>query len=159
MSAPPPGIEVRRVRDREELGAALGLREAVFAGEQHVSPGADRDGRDEEAIQLVAVTADGAVVGTCRLLLDGKAGASARLGRLCVRADARRRGIAAALLAAAEREALAAGAGRIGMHAQTAAARLYLDAGYTAYGAPFDEEGIEHVGMDKRLASQGGAHA
>ena len=156
MSAAPTEIEVRRVRDRDELAAALALREAVFAGEQRVSPEADRDGRDGEAIHLVAVAGDGAVVGTCRLLLDGR---SARFGRLCVRADARRRGIAAALLAAAEAEARAAGAGRVGMHAQTAALRLYLDAGYEAYGAPFDEEGIEHVGMEKRLAEPDGARA
>ena len=55
MTAGPPGIAIRRVRDRAELDAALALRDAVFAGEQRVAPEADRDGLDEQAIQLVAV--------------------------------------------------------------------------------------------------------
>jgi ElaA protein len=152
MTAAPPAIEVRRARDRAELDAALTLREAVFAVEQGVPAAADRDGRDGDAVHLVAVDGDGGVIGTCRLLVDDRPGGTARFGRLCVHRDARRRGVAATLLAAAEREARAAGAGRIGLHAQTSAVRLYLDAGYTAYGERFDEEGIEHVGMEKRLA-------
>ena len=48
-------------------------------------------------------------------------------------------------------EARAAGAVRIGMHAQTDALPLYERAGYTPYGDRFDEEGIEHVGMEKHL--------
>jgi hypothetical protein len=48
-------------------------------------------------------------------------------------------------------EARAAGAVRIGMHAQTGALALYERAGYTPYGERFDEEGIEHIGMEKHL--------
>jgi ElaA protein len=98
-------------------------------------------------MHLVAV--DGELLGTCRMLIEP--GGTAKFGRLCVRASARRRGIAAALLAAAEDEARAAGARRIGMHAQTDALGLYRRAGYTAYGERFDEEGIEHLGMEKLL--------
>ena len=43
-------------------------------------------------------------------------------------------------------------AARMDLHAQTAALGLYERAGYTAYGAPFDDEGIEHLAMEKRLA-------
>jgi ElaA protein len=66
----------------------------VFHGEQGVSPAADRDGRDPEATHVVAVDG-GRVVGTCRLLLRG---VRARLGRLAVEPELRRRGIGAALL-------------------------------------------------------------
>ena len=140
-------VEVRRPRDEQELAAALALREEVFAGEQGVTVDADRDGRDPEALHLVAV--DGQVLGTCRMLIEP--GGTAKFGRLCVRASARGRGIAAALLDAAEAEARAAGARRIGMHAQTDALGLYERAGYTRYGERFDEEGIEHLGMEKHL--------
>ena len=140
-------VEVRRARDEQELAAALALREEVFIGEQGVTVAADRDGLDPEAVHLVAVE-DG-VLGTCRMLV--KPGGTARFGRLCVRASARGRGIAAALLSAAEAEARAAGAIRIGMHAQTDALPLYERAGFTPYGDRFDEEGIEHLGMEKHL--------
>ena len=141
--------EVRRIRDRSELDAALALREEVFIVEQGVTPEGDRDGRDEEAIQLVAEGEDGAIVGTCRVLVEGAVG---RFGRLAVRASHRRRGIAAALLAEAEREARAAGARRMRLHAQTDALRLYENAGYAAEGEPFMEEGLEHLTMEKPLS-------
>jgi ElaA protein len=140
-------IEVRRPRDKRELAAALALREEVFCGEQGVTLDGDRDGRDGEAVHLVAVDDD--VIGTCRMLIEP--GGTAKFGRLCVRASARGRGVGAALLDAAEAEARAAGAVRVGMHAQTGALQLYERSGYTPYGERFDEEGIEHIGMEKRL--------
>jgi predicted GNAT family N-acyltransferase len=139
---------VRRPRDEQELEAALALRIEVFCGEQGVTFDGDRDGLDDEAVHLVAVD-EGEVVGTCRLLTEP--GGTARFGRLCVRASARGTGVGALLLAEAEREARAAGARRIGMHAQTDALKLYRRAGFRPYGERFDEEGIEHLGMEKHL--------
>jgi predicted GNAT family N-acyltransferase len=139
---------VRRPRDEKELAAALALRIDVFCGEQGVSFEGDRDGLDEEAVHLVAVEGD-EVVGTCRLLIEP--GGTARFGRLCVRPSARGTGVGGLLLAEAEREARAAGARRIGMHAQTDALSLYRRAGFRPYGERFDEEGIEHLGMEKDL--------
>jgi predicted GNAT family N-acyltransferase len=140
--------EIRRIAGDEELAAALELRERVFCGEQGVTLAGDRDGLDDRAIQLIALEGDD-VTGTCRVLVDGD---TARFGRLCVAPESRRRGLGAALLTAAEREARAARAARMRLHAQTAALGLYEQAGYTADGEPFDEEGIEHLAMEKRLA-------
>jgi predicted GNAT family N-acyltransferase len=139
---------VRRPRDEEELAAALALRIEVFCGEQGVTFEGDRDGLDDEAVHLVAVEGD-EVVGTCRLLIEP--GGTARFGRLCVRASARGTGVGGLLLAEAEREARAGGARRIGMHAQADALSLYRRAGFRPYGERFDEEGIEHLGMEKDL--------
>jgi ElaA protein len=139
---------VRRPCDEEELAAALALRIEVFCGEQGVTFDGDRDGFDDAAVHLVAVE-DDAVIGTCRLLIEP--GATARFGRLCVRASARGTGAGALLLAEAEREARAGGARRIGMHAQTDALALYRRAGFRPYGERFDEEGIEHLGMEMDL--------
>jgi predicted GNAT family N-acyltransferase len=113
-----------------------------------VSPGADRDGRDREAIHLVAMD-DGRVIGTCRLVMRGNV---ARLGRLAVESDARRRGVGAAILAAASGAARTAGATEIDLHAQTYALALYRNDGYREHGREFIEEGIRHVAMRKPLA-------
>jgi predicted GNAT family N-acyltransferase len=140
-------LEVREPQTEAELDAALALRERVFCAEQGVTPAADRDGRDGEATHVVAVE-DGAVLGTCRLLLRGNV---ARLGRLAVERDARGRGIGGAILREADRVARALGARRIDLHAQTYAIRLYLADGYVERGDRFVEEGIEHVPMEKAL--------
>lgn len=143
--------EVRRARDAAELQAALDLREAVFIVEQGVSVEGDRDGRDDEAVQLVAVEEDGTVVGTCRVLVEGP---EARFGRLAVRRDLRGRGIAARLLDHAEREAAASGAESMELHAQVDALALYERAGFAPRGPRFTEEGIEHQAFGKRLAAR-----
>jgi predicted GNAT family N-acyltransferase len=135
---------VRRPRDEEELAAALALRIEVFCGEQGVTFDGDRDGLDDGALHLVAIDG-GEVIGTCRMLIER--GETARFGR----PRARGTGVGALLLAEAEREARAAGATRIGMNAQTDALSLYRRAGFRPYGERFDEEGIEHLGMEKHL--------
>ena len=66
-----------------------------------------------------------------------------------MRADARRRGIASALLERADEETRAAGARRLVLHAQTYARSLYEAAGYEPRGRIFMEAGIEHIAMEK----------
>lgn len=141
-------MEVREARTPEEVQEALGLRLRVFCDEQGVALSAEQDGRDDEAVHLVAVE-DGRVVGTCRLLIEGGV---ARLGRNAVAAADRGRGIGTGLLRAADRVAARRGAGRIRLNAQLPARRLYERAGYVAQGEVFLEEGIEHVTMEKPLA-------
>ncbi len=141
-------MDVRPARDRREVEKALALREQVFCVEQGVEPAADRDGLDDQAIHVVAVES-GAVVGTCRVLVEDEIG---RLGRMAVEERSRGRGLGAAILAAAERSARDAGACLMRLHAQRYIEDMYAAAGYTPYGQPFVEEGIAHVGMQKRLA-------
>jgi predicted GNAT family N-acyltransferase len=139
--------QVRRLRGDAEMDAALALRHDVFCREQGVPPHEELDGRDHEGLHLVAV-ADGELLGTCRLLLVGP---TAQFSRLAVRASARRRGIATALLELAEAEARAARASRIVLHAQTYAQELYERAGYKPRGRVFVEAGIEHIAMELQL--------
>jgi predicted GNAT family N-acyltransferase len=140
-------IEIRRAQSREELAAALALRHAVFCVEQGVPEREELDGRDGEAIHLVAVS-DDELLGVCRVLMVGT---TAQFSRLAVRASARRRGIATALLEAADEETLAAGGRRLVLHAQTYARQLYEIAGYQPRGRAFTEAGIEHIAMEKQL--------
>ena len=141
-------MEVRLARDDHEVAGALDLRRRVFAIEQGIRPEADRDGRDGEAIHVVAVDR-GAVVGTCRLVISGDA---AMLGRLAVEPTRRRRGTGRALLKAAERAARSEGARRVALHAQMPVLAFYEQGGYARNGKVFEEEGIDHVSMEKLLA-------
>ena len=137
--------EFRPARDRAEVDAALALRHDVFVVEQDVPLAEELDGRDDEALHLVAVD-DGAVVATCRLVHDGD---TVKLGRMAVAMRARRRGLASRLLAEADAQAAALGALRIALAAQTDALGLYERAGYRAYGERFLDAGIEHLMMDR----------
>ncbi len=109
---------------------------------------ADRDGHDDEAIQLVVIEAE-RVLGTCRLLVRGPLGL---LGRMAVAAEHRGRGIGARLLAAADAAAAEEGVERIRLNAQLHALTVYERAGYQLEGEEFLDEGIEHVTMERRLA-------
>jgi predicted GNAT family N-acyltransferase len=143
-------VEVRRADGREEMEALLDLRHRVFCVEQGVPKREEIDGRDGDAVHLVAIrTDDGRVLGTCRLLFVDR---TVQLSRLAVEPGARRQGIASALLREADREAAAARARRIVLHAQTYARDLYTADGYEPRGRSFVEAGIEHVAMEKRLA-------
>jgi ElaA protein len=140
--------EVRRVRGQEEMTAALELRHQVFCVEQGVPVREELDGRDGEALHLVAVS-DGELLATCRLLFVGP---TVQFSRLAVRREARRQGIASALLKLADDETRAGGARRLVLHAQTYARSLYDAAGYEPRGRIFMEAGIEHVAMEKHLS-------
>jgi predicted GNAT family N-acyltransferase len=142
-------VQVRRSAGAAELEAALELRHRVFCVEQGVPKAEEIDGRDGEAVHLVAVDEAGRVLGTCRLLLADR---TMQFSRLAVEPGVRRGGIATQLLHEAECEARAYGVRRIVLHAQTYARDLYLLAGYEERGRRFVEAGIEHVAMEKRLA-------
>ena len=140
-------FEIRRVSTRHELAAAMALRYDVFCVEQGVPRSEERDGRDHDALHLVALDA-GRTIGTCRLVFVGT---TVQFSRLAVAAGARRRGVASALLRVADAETRAGGASRLVLHAQTYARSLYDQAGYAPRGREFVEADIEHIAMEKLL--------
>ncbi|MCA1682419.1 MAG: GNAT family N-acetyltransferase [Actinobacteria bacterium] len=144
-----PMVEVRRLVGPAELDRALALRVTVFCGEQGVTPEAELDGLDDRALQLGAFAGD-EVVGTCRMLeVDGEL----RVQRVVVRIDCRRHGVGRALMQAALAAALAAGARRVGLHAQVVSQAFYASLGFVRDGPTFLEEGIPHVTMRRELLS------
>jgi predicted GNAT family N-acyltransferase len=148
VSASGAEVEVRAVRDPGEREAALALRHEVFVDEQQVPAELEVDEHDAGATHLVALER-GRVLATCRLVVgDG----AVRLGRLAVARAARRQGLATRLLEAADAWARAHGARTLVLSAQTHACGLYEAAGYRRHGPPYDEAGIEHVRMERRLA-------
>lgn len=141
-------FEIRRTRTRQELADAMELRYQVFCVEQGVPRSEERDGRDHDALHLIAVDNDNRLLGTCRLVFVGT---TVQYSRLAVAAHARRHGVASALLHAADVETRAGGANRLVLHAQTYARALYESHGYEPRGSEFHEAGIEHIAMEKVL--------
>jgi predicted GNAT family N-acyltransferase len=143
-------IEIRWARDAEDVRGAFALREAVFYGEQNVPREEDVDELDRDAQQLVALDPDGGgVIGTLRLLSFD---AEAKIGRVAVAVQWRRRGIASQMLEIALARAREQGFERVRLAAQVVAAALYEQAGFAVESAPFQEAGIEHVWMGLTLS-------
>ncbi len=142
-------IPIRWARDPGDVRGALLVRERVFCGEQGVSREEEIDGLDEQALHLVALDPDrDSVIGTLRLLLDEE---KAKIGRVAVERDWRRRGIAARMLALAVDAARSRGCVQVRLAAQLAAAEVYRQAGFVIESDEFEEAGIQHVWMGQRL--------
>lgn len=123
------------------------LRLEVFVEEQGVPPELELDAEDDTAIHLAAIR-DGVVVGTLRLLQHE---GTAKIGRVAVRAALRKSGIGRRLMDHGAAIASQKGFGEILLHAQIAVAEFYQRLGYVAEGDVFDEAGIAHIAMRKKL--------
>ena len=144
-------VELRWARDGAEVQQAIEVRRRVFIDEQGVPVEEELDGRDAEALHLLALDpGDGHTIGTLRLLLDGEL---AKVGRVAVDRDWRRRGIAARMLDLALAEAVARGARRARLASQLDAVALYERAGFAVQSDVFEEAGIPHVWMGRELAA------
>jgi predicted GNAT family N-acyltransferase len=125
------------------------LRTRVFVGEQGVPPEIEQDAADATAVHVVSRNVAGRVVATGRLLLrdDG----TASIGRMAADVSVRGRGHGAAVLAELHRQAVLRGVTEVELHAQVTARRFYERAGYAAVGEEYEEAGIRHVTMRRRL--------
>lgn len=83
-----------------------------------------------------------------RLLVDAH---TAKVGRVAVERDWRRRGIAGRMLALALARAREQGCTRARLAAQLAATGVYRRAGFSVESESFQEAGIEHVWMGLQL--------
>lgn len=124
------------------------LRTRVFVEEQGVPPEIEGDDADATAVHVLSRDDAGRLVATGRLLMDGP---TARIGRMAAAAEVRGQGYGTAVLAELHRQAIARGATEVELHAQLPARRFYRRAGYTAVGDVYEEAGIAHVTMRRRL--------
>ena len=141
----PPTAMVADPEDRPEIAA---LRVRVFVDEQRVPPEIEQDDADSWAVHVLSRDGDGRVVATGRLLVRGS---SAGIGRMAADPAVRGRGHGAAVLAELHRQAVLRGVTEIELHAQVAARGFYERAGYAAVGEEYEEAGIRHVTMRRRL--------
>ena len=137
-----------RVGLTDDLAACHALRRLVFIEEQQVSEAEEVDGLDGAALHLLA--SDGCrPLGTARILIDGATG---KIGRVCVLAESRGRGIGQAVM----RVAVAVlrtrpGVTRAKLGAQIHALGFYEALGFTAFGPDYQDAGIAHRDMELML--------
>ncbi|MCS6945945.1 MAG: GNAT family N-acetyltransferase [Sutterellaceae bacterium] len=121
------------------------IRFEVFVREQKVPAEIEIDADDPRSLHALARDAGGRAVGTGRLLPDG------RIGRMAVRAEARGHGVGSAILQALIEAARQRGVREVVLHAQQHAVAFYTRHGFVAEGEPFEEAGIAHQLMRRRL--------
>jgi predicted GNAT family N-acyltransferase len=129
------------------MSAVYALRHDVFVSEQGVPEELEVDEHDKVAAHLAALS-DGNVVGTLRMVRYGR---TVKIGRMAVSASSRKRGIGRELMEFAAATALRGGAREILLGAQLTAREFYKRFGYVEEGAVFDDAGIPHVMMRKKL--------
>jgi len=142
-------IEVR-LGDWATLGSdAQTLRTEVFVQEQRIPAELEWDGEDETALHAVAYNRLGVPVATGRLLQQ--APRVARIGRMAVTRLLRGTGVGQAVLQALVQAAARRGDHSVLLHAQRGAQGFYARAGFVPQGAAFEEAGIPHIEMVRRL--------
>jgi len=136
------------VRDTASWEAARALRLAVFVQEQGVPLAEEFDEQDARAHHVVAWL-DGAPVGTGRCFL----GADGRgvIGRMAVLPPARGQGVGAAIMRSLLARLVEAGVSTVWLSAQVHAQGFYRRFGFSPVGEPYDEVGILHQAMQRRL--------
>jgi predicted GNAT family N-acyltransferase len=135
----------------EARAEARRIRALVFVREQGVPLELEWDGQDPDCEHALAYAADGAAVGTGRLLPNG------HIGRMAVLKEWRGKGVGALLLQALIEHARQRRHASVRLNAQTYAAGFYRHYGFEVSGPEFMEAGIPHVPMQRNFsAGRGG---
>ncbi|MBK7859578.1 MAG: GNAT family N-acetyltransferase [Archangiaceae bacterium] len=148
-------IVIAPVKNEGELMQALAVREVVFIEEQSVPEDMERDDDDQAAYHLLAVE-KGHAIGTGRLVVlksppEGESGTWGRVGRMAVLQAYRKSGVGSRLLTMLQDEAKRRAYAGIMLHAQLSAMEFYKRHGYEPHGAVFEEAGMPHLEMKRRL--------
>ena len=151
-------IAIRVAGTPEEVAHAFAVRDDVFVSEQGVPADLERDAQDDDADHLVAYDGD-RPVGAGRLVVepagfegtDPALGPVGHLGRLAVRQEQRGARLGVALVMAIEERARERGLAVIALSSQTYAIGFYERLGYAAHGPEFDDAGLPHRWMTRRL--------
>lgn len=140
---------IRIAKTEQDFLSALDVRRSVFIEEQGIDEELERDDKDGTATHAIAEVS-GTVIATGRFAIGIQYGERiARVGRIAVLINYRRRGIATKILNALEAEAKRNGIFKIELHSQKYIQPFYSFCGYRAEGIAFFEAGIEHISMVK----------
>jgi len=140
-----PSFTVRTCTWPDGAAGLRRIRYDVFVVEQRVPEALEWDAADIESIHALATDAAGAPIGCARLLADG------HIGRVAVVRDWRGHGVGTALMLCLIDWARSRGDAQVIVNAQVAAMPFYERHGFAASGDVFEEAGIAHRVMTRRL--------
>jgi predicted GNAT family N-acyltransferase len=128
---------------------AAAVRIAVFVQEQGIPVAEEWDEDDAGALHAVITDAQDVPIATGRLLQPQPG--LAQIGRMAVLSSHRGQHLGASILQALCDAAYARGDTQCVLHAQRSAEGFYRRHGFEPEGEPYDEVGIEHITMRKKL--------
>ena len=131
-----------------ELKEAFEVRRQVFVREQDISEDLVFDGHDKEALHMVVKDGE-RVIGTARVqfLTDNQA----KLERMAILERYRRKGIGKEMLLFLDAVWKDKQVQQVIIHAQLEVVPFYKLCGFDELGLPFQEAGIKHIKMRKRV--------
>lgn len=138
-------LQVQKVIHPEELDKVFAIRKIVFVDEQNCPPELEWE-HEDESIHFLA-THNGQPCGACRWR---KTDLGYKLERFAVLNDFRGQGVGRALIAEALSD-LPKDANYIYLNSQLDAMSLYAKFGFVAEGDQFEEAGIQHFKMVKKV--------
>tara|TARA_B110000008_G_scaffold267307_1_gene294289 strand:+ start:761 stop:1183 length:423 start_codon:yes stop_codon:yes gene_type:complete len=121
------------------------IRFEVFVDEQDVPEELEIDGLDKEAKHVLAFF-DNEAIGTGRILSDG------HIGRVAVLKRHRGLGIGKLMMQELIEWAEQANLQKLWLSSQWHAKGFYLDLGFECEGEIYEEAGIDHIKMSKKLS-------
>jgi predicted GNAT family N-acyltransferase len=127
------------------------IRKQVFQEEQNVPLELEFDGKDSQAIQLLAYLNNQAVATTRIRQLSGN---QVKIERLAVLPKFRRQGIATKLMTKTLQLIEQENYQEVIIHAQEYIKTFYQKLGFTQIGNTFTEAGIIHVKMVKKISKK-----
>lgn len=141
-------LDVKKIESDLELDQAFEIRRQVFVQEQGVPAEMEIDEEENNSVHFLA-RLHGEPIGTCRMRWYEPQVAKAE--RVAVVADGRGTGAGRELMLAIEEYARKKGARKIILSAQTHAIPFYEKLGYEAEGEIYQDAGIDHRNMQKKL--------
>ncbi|GHU71951.1 GNAT family acetyltransferase [Bacteroidia bacterium] len=146
-------MKILHTRDTKSniYAEAVRIRHTVFVDEQKVPLEMEIDEYETQCVHFVLYNEENNAVATARLLPDKTDGGRVTLQRMAVLKAHRGKGYGREVIAAAEKWLAQNQLAEIVLHAQLTAKNFYLKMGYVAFGAEFEEAGIEHISMRKMV--------
>jgi predicted GNAT family N-acyltransferase len=140
-------VHVGSWHDFQKLASPL--RHEVFVDEQKVPVELELDHEDDTALHAVALNRMGFCLATGRLIQH--APGVARIGRMAVKKQMRGSDLGRRVLHALMDAAQHRGDTQVILHAQCSAEGFYKRSGFEPHGGVFDDAGIAHIEMVRKL--------